>query len=94
MSSEIKVTECYVEEGFRTAGPTLHGDYVRSDQLLRPAVLMWKEDYEQLKAKADAAEFVESVNNAISKSRDVYFAKLTELLPKDEMSRLIDEANK
>lgn len=95
MNGEPKVTECWtqvdLDEHYPCAGAVSETYQCPGD---RTAVLMWREDYEQLKAKADTAEYVECVNQALNKSRSVYLAKLMDLLPKEEVSRLIDEANK
>lgn len=89
--SEPKITECWTEE--TESGRPYYETDGSETEWNRPAILMWREDYVNLQAKARAAEFVEAVNQALSKSKDVYFMKLKTLLSEKELSQLIDEAH-
>ena len=46
--SERKVTECFVESSFRTLAPTLAGGYEQEYEYQRPAVILWRLDYDAL----------------------------------------------
>lgn len=52
---EPKVTECWVEEGFGSNGhPTLEGAYDKEHDWYRPAILMWREDYDAMKCELES----------------------------------------
>lgn len=50
MSSEDpKVRECWVEESANDGVPTLAGAYDKEHAWYRPAILIWKEDYDAMR---------------------------------------------